>query len=681
MTSNLGSGGRVSREIGHACSAREGRAKRPVAAEAICMTSTPHIPRRLIALSWFTAFILVAVLSGAIATSPGAATTCAAYASRTGVDTNPGTATAPFASVQRLTNALSTGQTGCLGAGTFTGDISLSHGGTPGAPIVITSTDPSSPATIKGRLLTLPGGDWYVFTQLRLDGTNSTNLPSPTIGSDHVVFRNNDITDNHTAICFDLINSSQWGTAHYTTIDSNRIHDCGRLPATNNDHGIYVSGYFTTITNNYIYDNADRGVQLRGSQNGVVQHNVIDGNGEGVIFGDLGANNNDVSHNIVSNSAIRWNAESWWGTGTVGTGNAFHDNCTFASNASSSYDANGGISGGSGYSVASNIVANPGYLSRSAKDFRLQSGSPCAGAGPATGVQPGVSIAPVSPASADTTPPTSPSTLSASNLTPTSVQLNWGAASDNIGVAGYELQDSGVKTGTSSGTTFTATGLACATQHTFGVVALDAAGNRSTSSSTLQVTTTACSVSSGFTTSLTGLQSITLPQTWTFDPGAPASKGYFWVDGVNVATVTGPNPYSYTIPAGSLTSGPHSFGHAWDTTSGVHQTPSSTYTLTVGAAVTTGPVNTAAPVLSGTATLKSWIFVSTGTWTSGTPISYAYQWLRCDTAGNACTTITGAVSSRYNPGSTSKGYRLRARVTATTSSGSTAALSAPSNTL
>ena len=61
--------------------------------------------------------------------------------------------------------------------------------------------DPSTPATIKGRFLTLPGGDWWTFTQLRFDGTNSTNLPSPTIGSDHVTFSHDDITDNHTAIC------------------------------------------------------------------------------------------------------------------------------------------------------------------------------------------------------------------------------------------------------------------------------------------------------------------------------------------------------------------------------------------------------------------------------------------------------------------------------------------------
>ena len=117
------------------------------------------------------------------------------------------------------------------------------------------------------------------------------------------------MTNEHTAICFDLIDSTTWGVAHYTTIDSSRIHGCGELPSTNQDHGIYISGYYATVTNNYIYDNADRGVQLRGSQNGTIQHNVIDRNGEGVIFGDQVTSNNDVSNNIVSNSNIRWNAD------------------------------------------------------------------------------------------------------------------------------------------------------------------------------------------------------------------------------------------------------------------------------------------------------------------------------------------------------------------------------------
>ena len=39
--------------------------------------------------------------------------------------------------------------------------------------------------------------------------------------------------------------------------------------------------------------------------------------------------------------------------------------------------------------------------------------------------------------------------------------------------------------------------------------------------------------------------------------------------------------------------------------------------------------------------------VSNGSWT-GSPSSFAYQWQDCDSAGNTCTTITGATSSTLN---------------------------------
>ena len=364
------------------------------------------VPSRRAVLAFPLAAIAVLGAGLAFAATPSSASsTCSFYAAPDGSDANTGTSSSPFATVGRLASALAPGQTGCLAAGaTFVGNVSLSHGGQPGAPIVLTSADPASPATIKGRIVTFPGGDWITFTQLKLDGVNTGALPSPTVGSDHVTFSNDDVTNEHTAICFDLINSTTWGVAHYTTIDSSRVHDCGELPSTNQDHGIYVSGYYATITNNYIYDNADRGVQLRGSQNGTIQHNVIDGNGEGVIFGDEVTANNDVSANIVSNSNIRWNAESYWGSGPVGTGNSFHDNCVWASNSDSYYDSQGGVDGPNGFSTSANTIGNPLYVNAAAANFAIPAGSPCAGKGPLT-TSIGVSTtpAPAPPVTAATT--------------------------------------------------------------------------------------------------------------------------------------------------------------------------------------------------------------------------------------------------------------------------------------
>ena len=79
-----------------------------------------------------------------------------------------------------------------------------------------------------------------MFADLNLDGTNAGNLSEPDGDRDRITFTGDDVTDNHTSICFGLGSDGGWGTAVDVVIDDNRIHDCGRLPATNHDHGIYV---------------------------------------------------------------------------------------------------------------------------------------------------------------------------------------------------------------------------------------------------------------------------------------------------------------------------------------------------------------------------------------------------------------------------------------------------------
>ena len=82
-------------------------------------------------------------------------------------------------------------------------------------------------------------------------------------------------------------------------------------------------------------------------------------------------------------------------------------------------------------------------------------------------------------------------TVSVSSRTATSIALTWSASTDNVGVTGYGLYQGGASTGQSAGTTGIFTGLACNTNYTLAVDAVDAAGNRSPKT-TLMVSTTAC---------------------------------------------------------------------------------------------------------------------------------------------------------------------------------------------
>lgn len=81
------------------------------------------------------------------------------------------------------------------------------------------------------------------------------------------------------------------------------------------------------------------------------------------------------------------------------------------------------------------------------------------------------------------------------------------------------------------------------------------------------------------------------------------------------------------------------------------------------------PSNTSLPSISGSARDGSTLTASHGSW-DGKPTSFSYQWLRCDTAGGSCSSITGATSERYTVTTTDVGHRLRVTVTAQNGTGS-----------
>jgi hypothetical protein len=300
----------------------------------------------------------------------GAAAACDKVASPLGSDAYPGTAAQPYATVERLANSLAPGQTGCLRAGVFQGDVKVDRGGTAGAPTTITSY-PGERATVVGRFRVAEPANHVTIAALDLDGRNEDNLPSPTINGDHVTFTGNDVTNHHTTICF-ILGSDTYGRARHAVIERNRIHDCGALPATNHHHGIYVEASDgARITDNWIYDNADRGVQLFPDAQGTyIARNVIDGNGQGIIFSRESANN-VAEHNVISNPVLRYNIEEWELTGA---GNVARRNCVW----SARHPGNAGIQPGLDVPVLDSKVADPGFVSRAAKDFRLRAGSPCA---------------------------------------------------------------------------------------------------------------------------------------------------------------------------------------------------------------------------------------------------------------------------------------------------------------
>ena len=89
---------------------------------------------------------------------------------------------------------------------------------------------------------------------------------------------------------------------------------------------------------------------------------------------------------------------------------------------------------------------------------------------------------------ADTTPPAIPTDLSAANITAEGFDLSWTADADAVK---FEIFQDGTKVGDSDVASFAVTGLAAETAYDFAVNAADAAGNVSSMSDVLNVTTIA----------------------------------------------------------------------------------------------------------------------------------------------------------------------------------------------
>jgi hypothetical protein len=153
----------------------------------------------------------------------------------------------------------------------------------------------------------------------------------------------------------------------------------------------------------------------------------------------------------------------------------------------------------------------------------------------------------------DTTPPTAPGSLTATATGPTSVQLNWAASSDNVGVTGYQIFRDGSSTPlvTVAGTvtSYVDNSVVASTTYSYTVKAKDAAGNLSTASNTATATTPAGGGGGGSATTFAS-DDVTIDQTVPdAQPSATASRVATDNSPVNNALIRFPP----TLPAGCTT--------------------------------------------------------------------------------------------------------------------------------
>jgi hypothetical protein len=167
--------------------------------------------------------------------------------------------------------------------------------------------------------------------------------------------------------------------------------------------------------------------------------------------------------------------------------------------------------------------------------------------------------------------------------------------------------------------------------------------------------------------------------TWT---GTALTFSYQWVrcpadgglpDGSNCPSIPGATGSAYTLGTDDI--GRRMRVQVTATNGAGSATAASNPTAVVTQSTTTGaPRVVVEPSIAGTLVLGRLLVASVGTWAGETPLSYAYQWMRCGADGGLsdasnCTAIAGAQTSTYTLTSDDVGSRMRIRITASNSLG------------
>jgi len=154
------------------------------------------------------------------------------------------------------------------------------------------------------------------------------------------------------------------------------------------------------------------------------------------------------------------------------------------------------------------------------------------------------------------------------------------------------------------------------------------------------------------------------PGTWT---GSPTQFAYQWrrcaTDGTACGAIVGATKETYAVTAADVSRTLRVQVTA--TNADGKETAMSDPTDVVDSK--DGPKASVRPAISGSARVGEELRVTNGTW-SPTPTSYRRQWQRCETNGDNCRNIPGATGVAYGVRSADVGQRLRALVTAITSS-------------
>jgi hypothetical protein len=302
----------------------------------------------------------------------------------------------PGADVATAVQNAAAGAVVCLSPGTYAVSGSpaiVSANGTSSAPVTLTSANPASPATIDGRFVTHTPTQYLTISHLRFTW-NSASESTMVLGGSHVTLSHNDVSGGGETICINASDDQGNYPLTLSTIDHNRIHDCGNPNDPNpvigdGDKG-HAQGVYTNpnasdldISNNYCYRVAARCYQERFGHNDDWTHNTADFENWAYHFGDGNPHDNTMTGNISGPDHYRYTSSGFYHGGDLsvfggGTNETFSSNCWQG-------ETNGPLGN---VTMTNNTVATVQFMDAANGNFHLKPNTPCQGFGP-TGSTPG----------------------------------------------------------------------------------------------------------------------------------------------------------------------------------------------------------------------------------------------------------------------------------------------------
>ncbi len=302
---------------------------------------------------------------------------CNLWAAPYGVDTNAGTAVAPFLTLTKLAGALAPGQTGCLPAGTsFVAREVITAVGTAKARITITTAPGGGRASLLDGIETTQATRYLTLTNLAIGAINDSvneGVPGTVIvrGFSVALTRSDVGPGTLKQVGRSCVVLDHAGLA---LIDGNVLHQCnGPSP------GLYGAGVLAaTSVKARIFDNVISGnaggdaiAFSPNAQISLAQRNLIVDNLGGVYFGGgpkFAARDNRVERNVITRTGLLDVHGAYAPNAPVGTGNLVARNCIWSPGAVT-------VSG-AGFKSVANRKVNPRVV-KSNGTYRLAATSPC----------------------------------------------------------------------------------------------------------------------------------------------------------------------------------------------------------------------------------------------------------------------------------------------------------------